>query len=238
MLCAAGRAPGAVRRADHLQRQGLRPAAARNALPHGRSQGRRASVRPHGAPGPAVRRAPPVEAAPGKLPPGGSGKPDSGRGAPGRSAGRDDPVLSISNTCAPQQAFELVPIFHHNAIDILSLACLTAIVPLAFRSPGDGGAAARRRFDWAGALAAAGRAPRRSARLFRRAVDMGLPDDLLFRTLWDIAALEKRLGREDAALAVDDGTGRQRAIRTARARSKNWPSTTSIASAITPWRWR
>ena len=32
-----------------------------------------------------------------------------------------------------QQAFRLVPIFHHNAIDILSLACLTAIVPFAFR---------------------------------------------------------------------------------------------------------
>jgi hypothetical protein len=30
---------------------------------------------------------------------------------------------------------------------------------------------------------------------------MGLPDDLLFRTLWDIAATEKRLGRDDAALA-------------------------------------
>src|SRR5579864_9629965 len=36
-----------------------------------------------------------------------------------------------------QQAFRLVPIFHHNAIDILSLACLTAIVPFAFRSPED-----------------------------------------------------------------------------------------------------
>jgi hypothetical protein len=31
---------------------------------------------------------------------------------------------------------------------------------------------------------------------------MGLPDDLLFRTLWDIAAMEKRLGREEAALAA------------------------------------
>lgn len=39
-------------------------------------------------------------------------------------------------------------------------------------------------------------------RLFRRAVNMGLPDDLLFRTLWDISAMERRLGREDAALAV------------------------------------
>ena len=39
-------------------------------------------------------------------------------------------------------------------------------------------------------------------RLFRRAVEMGLPDALLFRTLWDIAAVEKRLARTDAALAV------------------------------------
>jgi uncharacterized protein len=33
-------------------------------------------------------------------------------------------------------------------------------------------------------------------------VEMGLPDSALFKTLWEIAALEKRLGREDAALAV------------------------------------
>jgi hypothetical protein len=39
-------------------------------------------------------------------------------------------------------------------------------------------------------------------RLLRRAVDLGLPDDLLFRTLWDVAALEKRLDRADAALSV------------------------------------
>ena len=38
--------------------------------------------------------------------------------------------------------------------------------------------------------------------MLRRAVDLGLPDDLLFRTLWDIAGLEKRLGRPDAALAL------------------------------------
>ena len=31
------------------------------------------------------------------------------------------------------EAQRLVPIFHHNAIDILTLACLTAIVPSAFR---------------------------------------------------------------------------------------------------------
>ena len=38
--------------------------------------------------------------------------------------------------------------------------------------------------------------------VFRRAVDLGLPDALLFRTLWDIAAMEKRAGRSEAALGV------------------------------------
>jgi tetratricopeptide (TPR) repeat protein len=38
--------------------------------------------------------------------------------------------------------------------------------------------------------------------LFRRGVDAGLKDELLFRTLWDIAALEKKRGCEDAALAL------------------------------------
>ncbi|HEY2017847.1 MAG TPA: ribonuclease H-like domain-containing protein [Bryobacteraceae bacterium] len=101
-----------------------------------------------------------------------------------------------------QQAFRLVPIFHHNAIDILSLACLTAIVPFAFRSPED--AALRHGADLIGLARWLSQAERHeeALRLFRRAVEMGLPDLLLFRTLWDIAALEKRLTREDAALAV------------------------------------
>ncbi len=36
--------------------------------------------------------------------------------------------------------------------------------------------------------------------MFRRALDRGLRDELLFRTLWDIAALEKKLDRVDAAV--------------------------------------
>ncbi len=40
--------------------------------------------------------------------------------------------------------------------------------------------------------------------LMRRAVKLGLPDELLFRTLWDTALLEKRLGRQAAALEVLD----------------------------------
>ena len=101
-----------------------------------------------------------------------------------------------------KQAFRLVPIFHHNALDILSLACLTAIVPFAFRRPED--AALRHGADLIGLarwLLQAGR-QEEALRLFRRAVEMGLPDDLLFKTLWDIGVVEKRLGREDAALAA------------------------------------
>jgi hypothetical protein len=101
-----------------------------------------------------------------------------------------------------QEAFRLVPIFHHNAIDILSLACLTAIVPFAFRSPEN--AALRHGSDVIGLARWLAQAERReeALRLYRRAVEMGLPDALLFKTLWEIAALEKRLGRPDAALAV------------------------------------
>jgi uncharacterized protein len=100
-----------------------------------------------------------------------------------------------------RQAFELVPIFHHNAMDILSLACLTAIVPSAFRVP-EGGV--RHGADLIGIARWLLHAERQeeSLRLFRRAVEMGLPDALLFRTLWDIAALERRMGRPAAALAV------------------------------------
>ena len=101
-----------------------------------------------------------------------------------------------------QQAFQLVPILHHNAIDILSLACLTAIVPFAFRSPE--AAPLRHGADWIGLARWIEREGRReeALALHRRALEAGLPDHLLFRALWDIAALEKRLGNGEAALAA------------------------------------
>jgi len=101
-----------------------------------------------------------------------------------------------------RQAFRLVPIFHHNAIDILTLACLTGIVPCAYRSPRE--APLAHGADWVGLarwLLKAGR-PQEALPLLRRAVGMGLSDQLLFRTLWEIAVLEKRLGNEPAALAA------------------------------------
>src|SRR5262249_22040792 len=100
------------------------------------------------------------------------------------------------------RAFQVVPIFHHNAIDILTLACLTAIVPLAFRSPEN--CALRHGADLIGLGRWLQQEERyeEALRLLRRAVEMGLPDDLLFRTLWDIGAIERRLGRYHASLGV------------------------------------
>ncbi|MGH9661255.1 MAG: ribonuclease H-like domain-containing protein, partial [Bryobacteraceae bacterium] len=100
------------------------------------------------------------------------------------------------------QAFKLVPIFHHNVMDIVSLAALTSIVPFAYRSPEDPGLG--HGADYLGVarwLIQAGRHDRALA-LLRRAVDAGLPDALLFRTLWDIAGLERKLDRAGAALSV------------------------------------
>lgn len=101
-----------------------------------------------------------------------------------------------------RQAFRLVPVFHHNAMDILTLACLTAIVPLAFRSPES--APLHHGADWVGLARWLLKAERKEEALavLRRAVARGLSDELLFRTLWEIALLEKRLGRLEAAVAV------------------------------------
>jgi hypothetical protein len=106
-----------------------------------------------------------------------------------------------------REAQRLVPIFHHNAMDILTLACLTAIVPAAFRSTDQASLlrlGVRRGEDLAGIarwLLAAGE-PEQALELFKRAVDRGLPDNLLFRALWEIALLEKKLARPHAALRL------------------------------------
>jgi uncharacterized protein len=100
------------------------------------------------------------------------------------------------------QALRLVPIFHHNALDILTLACLTPIVAGIFRSPEEAGL--RHGADLIGLsrwLRDAGR-DAEALGLLRRAVEMGLPDPLLFRTLWDIGLEERRRGSVESALEV------------------------------------
>ncbi|MDX2153979.1 MAG: ribonuclease H-like domain-containing protein [Bryobacteraceae bacterium] len=96
-----------------------------------------------------------------------------------------------------REAEKLTPILHHNATDILTLACLTKVVPAVYREPGHGAE-----------MIGLGRWLQRQEKheealpLLRRALQSGLPDDLLFRTMWDIAALERKCGRPAAALAL------------------------------------
>jgi uncharacterized protein YprB with RNaseH-like and TPR domain len=88
----------------------------------------------------------------------------------------------------------LVPVFHHNQLDILTLACLTGIVPHAFHD-------ALSRTNAAELTGIARWLKQtgdndRALPLFRRAVESGLRDDLLFRTLWDIAKLDSAAAPE------------------------------------------
>ena len=104
-----------------------------------------------------------------------------------------------------REIFRLIPIFHHNAIDILTLACLTAIVPWAFHSPENA------QFAHGAEMVGLARWWRQAENhdnalaLFRGAIERGLPDDLYFRTLWDVACLEKKAKRaEEAKRALED----------------------------------
>jgi tetratricopeptide (TPR) repeat protein len=101
-----------------------------------------------------------------------------------------------------QEIFRLVPVFHHNAIDILTLACLTAVVPRAFHAPDKAEFAHGAEMVGLARWWRQAEQPENALALFRQAIEKNLSDELLFRTLWDIAALEKKLGREDAALLV------------------------------------
>jgi tetratricopeptide (TPR) repeat protein len=101
-----------------------------------------------------------------------------------------------------REAYRVVPILHHNALDILTLACLSAIVPWAFHSPD------KARLTHGAEMAGLARWYIRAEEydhalgLLRRAVGTGLRDELMFRTMWDIASIEKKCGRMDAALDV------------------------------------
>lgn len=94
----------------------------------------------------------------------------------------------------------LKPVVYHNAIDILSLACLTAIVPVAFREP--------QRLTSGPEMVGLARWLRNEGRLedavplMRQAITRNLPETLLFETLWHLADMERKLERHDAAVAL------------------------------------
>jgi len=96
--------------------------------------------------------------------------------------------------------WRIVPILQHNALDILTLGCLTAIVPWAFRDPLTAPLTHGAEMIGLARWLIQAEQPEKALQLFRRAITKRLPDDLVFRTLWDIARLEKKLGRMEAAL--------------------------------------
>jgi uncharacterized protein YprB with RNaseH-like and TPR domain len=100
------------------------------------------------------------------------------------------------------RALRLGPVFEHNALDIVALACLTGVVPWAFQSSGAA------QLAHGAELISLGRWLRQLGRLeevrdlFRRAIASRISDQLLFRTMWDLAEIEKKLNALDAAIAV------------------------------------
>ncbi len=94
----------------------------------------------------------------------------------------------------------LVPVISHNAIDVLSLACLTAIVPAAFRDPS--------RLTSAPEMVGLARWFRNEGRLeealglMREALKRKLDEELMWETLWQAADIERKLERHEAAVAL------------------------------------
>jgi uncharacterized protein YprB with RNaseH-like and TPR domain len=105
-----------------------------------------------------------------------------------------------------RRAHRLPPIFHHNVLDIVSLACLTGVIPGffqdAFRDPST--VRARHGMDLLGLarwLQMAGRLDE-ALSLLRRAIDMGMPDRHLFAALYAAGTIEKKQGQIHAAVAT------------------------------------
>ncbi len=102
-----------------------------------------------------------------------------------------------------EQAFRLIPIFHHNVLDIVSLACLTGVIPEAFRDPEN--LPARHGADLLGLarwLQMSGRLEE-AHRLMRRAIDApACATSFSSCALFDTGSLEKKLRLEHAALAT------------------------------------
>jgi uncharacterized protein YprB with RNaseH-like and TPR domain len=101
-----------------------------------------------------------------------------------------------------RRAHRLPPILQHNVLDIVSLACLTGVIPEAFRDPAN--VRARHGMDLLGLarwLQLSGRLDE-AWQLLRRAVDMGLSDQHLFGALFAAGTIEKKQGSIHAAIAT------------------------------------
>ena len=95
----------------------------------------------------------------------------------------------------------LAPVFEHNRLDIVSLACLTAIVPRAFHEPHEIELNSGQELIGLGRWLVAAERFDDGLALMRRGIDYAIPDDLMFKTLWEIAVTEKKLGRGPGGFA-------------------------------------
>jgi len=101
-----------------------------------------------------------------------------------------------------QGAAWLAQVFEHNALDIVTLACVAAVLPHRFHEP------TSHKLDHPEEMVSMGRWLHQSSRvdealaLFREAAARGLRDELMFRTLWDVGLIERKQKRWDAAVAV------------------------------------
>jgi hypothetical protein len=101
-----------------------------------------------------------------------------------------------------RRAARLAPVFIHNALDIVSLASLTGIVPWAFHEAGAAGLRHATEFVSLGRWVETAGDTERARDLFREAIRRPLRDDLLYRAMFDLAKIEKRLGAHAAAVAL------------------------------------
>lgn len=98
-----------------------------------------------------------------------------------------------------KDARPLLPVLSHNAVDILSLACLTAVVPEAFQAPSERKNAAEM-VGLARWLRNQGRMEE-AWELMETALSRRLEEALLYETLWHTAELARKLGKVEAAVA-------------------------------------
>ncbi|MBI1354025.1 MAG: hypothetical protein GC160_06745 [Acidobacteria bacterium] len=101
-----------------------------------------------------------------------------------------------------RQAFKLAPMFHHNVMDIVSLACLTHVVLPAFAAPEE--ADLRHGQDLLGLARWLRRAKQTDSAvaLYRRAIQAGMHDHDLFQALWEQALAEKKRADHEAKAAI------------------------------------
>ncbi len=100
------------------------------------------------------------------------------------------------------RADRLKAVLEHNALDILSLAFLAGVIPVAFDDPLacdlKHGAELSGLARW---LAAQERLDE-AAVLYRRAIEAQMSDELMFRCLWELGLIEKKQSRIAEALTI------------------------------------